>query len=137
MEQQPRSLRFDTRELDHLGPFLDIFGDELGKLVRRVRWHRHYAKISEPLLDVRIEHRRVGLLVECRDDFGRRPLRDAETNPGSRLVALEEAVDRRHIWQKWKWFCRRHAQRTELSGFDVRQRGRRNVEHYLHLPRHT
>ena len=66
MEQQPGTLRFDTRELDHLGPFLDIFGDELGELVRRIGWHRDDAEISEPLLDVRIEHRRVGLLVEPR-----------------------------------------------------------------------
>ena len=58
----PRSLRLDARELDHLGPFVDVFGDELGELVRRVRRHRHGAEISEPLLDVRVEHRRVGLL---------------------------------------------------------------------------
>jgi hypothetical protein len=90
-------LRLDARELDHLGPFLDIFGDELRELVRRVRWHRHDAKSSEALLDVWIEHRRVGLLVECRDDFRRRALGSAETNPGSRLVALENAIDRRHV----------------------------------------
>src|SRR5262249_38714842 len=41
--------------------------------------------------------------------------------------------DRWHIWQKWKWLCRRHTQRTELSGLNVGQRGRRNVKHYLHL----
>src|SRR5947208_9123016 len=47
--QQPPSLRPDTCELDHLGPFVDVFGDELGELVRRVRGHRHRAEIGEPL----------------------------------------------------------------------------------------
>src|SRR6266849_965622 len=117
----PRSLRLDARELDHLGPFVDIFGDELGELVRRVRRHRHGAEIGEPLLDVRVEHRRVGLLVERRDDLGRRALRAAETDPAGRLVALEEAVDRRHVRQEWKPLCRRHAQRPELSGLDLGQ----------------
>src|SRR5262249_6952348 len=49
------SVRLDARELDPLGPFVDIFGDELGELVRRVRRHRHGAEIGEPLLDVRVE----------------------------------------------------------------------------------
>src|SRR6266581_1070487 len=93
----PRSLRLDARELDHLGPFVDIFGDELGELVRRVRRYRHGAEIGEPLLDVRVEHRRVGLLVERRNDLRRRAPWNAETDPARRLVALEEAVDRRHV----------------------------------------
>jgi hypothetical protein len=83
----PRSLRFYARELDHAGPFVDIFGNELGELVWRVRRHHHGAEISEPLLDVRVEHRRVGLLVERRDDLRRCTLGDAETDPASRLVA--------------------------------------------------
>ena len=33
----PRSVRLDTRELDYLGPFIDVFGNELVKLVWRVR----------------------------------------------------------------------------------------------------
>src|SRR5262249_31507855 len=37
---QATSLRLDARELNHLGPFFDIFGDELGELVRRVGGHR-------------------------------------------------------------------------------------------------
>src|SRR5262249_37150616 len=91
----PGSLRLDARELDHLGPFVDVFGDELGELVGRVRRHRHGAEIGEPLLDVRVEHRRVGLLVERRDDLARRAPWNAETDPARRLVALEDAVDRR------------------------------------------
>src|SRR5262245_19464246 len=107
------SLRLDAGELDHLGPFVDIFGDELGELVRRVRRHRHNAEISESLPDVRIEHRRVGLLVERSGDFRRRAFRNAETNPGSGLVTLEKAVDRRHVWQKWKPLYRCHAERPK------------------------
>src|SRR5262249_44814371 len=61
-----RSLRFDARERDYLGPFIDIFGDELGKLVRRVRWHHHCAKVREPPLDAWIKHCCVGVLVERR-----------------------------------------------------------------------
>ena len=98
----PGSLRLDARELDHPGPFVDVFGDELGELVRRVRRHRDCAEISEPLLDVRVEHRRVGLSVERRDDLRRCALGDAETDPASRLVALEEAVDRRYVRQEWQ-----------------------------------
>src|SRR5712692_8252086 len=115
------SLRLDARELDHLGPFVDIFGDELGELGRRARQNRYGAEISEPLLDVRVENRRVGLLVERRDDLRRRAPGDTETDPASRLVALEEAVDRRHVRQEWKRLYRRHAQRPELSGLDQRQ----------------
>src|SRR2546425_12590157 len=47
-----RSLRLDAGNLDHVGPFVDIFGDEPGELVRRVRRHRHGAEIGEPLLAV-------------------------------------------------------------------------------------
>src|SRR6516162_6324976 len=115
------SLRLDACELDHLGPFVDIFADELGELVRGVRGHRYRAEIGEPLLDVRIEHRRVGLLVERRDDLGRCAHGNAETDPAGRFVALEEAVDRRHVRQEWKRFGRRHAQGAELSGLDLRQ----------------
>src|SRR5262249_19263935 len=98
----PLSVRLDTSELDHLGPFVDIFGNEFGELVWRVRRYHHGAEFSEPLLDVRVEDRRVGLLVERRDDLRRRALGDPETDPASRLVALEEALDRRHLRQEWK-----------------------------------
>src|SRR5262249_36586351 len=92
----PTSLRLDARELDHLRPLVDIFGDEPGELVRRIRRHSHGAEISEPLFDARIEHRRVGLLVERRDDLFRRALRHAETDPAGRLVALEEGGSKFH-----------------------------------------
>src|ERR1700730_18926 len=95
------SLRLDARELNYHGPFVDIFGYELGELVRRVRRHRHGAEVSEPFLDVRIEHRRIGLLVERRDNLRRRAVWNAETDPASRLVTFEEAVDRRHVRQEW------------------------------------
>jgi len=46
------AFRLDARELDHFGPFVDIFGDETGELVRRVRRHRYGPEISKPLLDI-------------------------------------------------------------------------------------
>ena len=52
---------------------------------------RHGAEIGQPLLDGRVEHRRVDLLVERRDDLGRRALRRADADPGARLVALHDS----------------------------------------------
>src|SRR5260370_20421623 len=86
----PRSLRLDAGELDHLSPFVDISGDELGELVRRVRRHRQSAEISEPLLDARVKHLRVGLLVKRRDDLRLRSLRDSQTDPPPRLFTLNK-----------------------------------------------
>src|SRR6516225_3792646 len=89
------SLRFNARELDHLRPLLDVFSDEFGEIVRRVRRHRHSAEIGKSLLDVGVEHRRVGLLVERCDDLARCAPGDAETDPAGSLVAAEKAVDGR------------------------------------------
>src|SRR5262245_32972187 len=85
-------LRLDPGELDHLGPFLDVFLDELLELGRRIRRHRNGAKICEPLLDGRIEHGGVGLLVEHGDHLGWRAPRRAEADPARRLVAFDVAV---------------------------------------------
>src|SRR5258708_19868127 len=86
----PRSLRLDAGELDHLSPFVDISGDELGELVRRVRRHRQSAEISEPLLDARVKPRRVGLLVGRPHDLRRRALSDAEPDQTPLLLSLHK-----------------------------------------------
>jgi hypothetical protein len=54
-------------EHGHLGPFFDIFGDELGELVGEFGSTATTPRLAKPLLDIRIEHRRVGLFVERRD----------------------------------------------------------------------
>src|SRR5262249_34365174 len=128
-----RAPGLDAGELDHLAPLVDVLGDELGELVRRVRRHRDRAEIGEALLDGRVEHRGVGVPVERRDDLGRRAPGGAKANPAGRLVALEETVDRRHLRQERKPRGCGHAQRAKLASVDVRQRGRRHVEHHLHL----
>src|SRR5262245_65561949 len=66
LTQRYESLRLDACKPDHLGPFIDIFGDELGKFVGCVRWHRHGAVLSEALIHGRVSHRRVDVLVARR-----------------------------------------------------------------------
>src|SRR5262249_43463881 len=90
-QTRSRSLRLDACELYDFGPFVDVLGDKLRELVGRVWWHRNGAEIGDPLPDVRVKHRCVGLLVERRDDLRRCTPRHAETDPAGRLVALEEA----------------------------------------------
>src|SRR5215471_16670541 len=60
------SLWLDARELDHLGPLLGFFSDQLAEVSRRTRKHRA-AEISEPRLHRGIGESHIDLLVECVD----------------------------------------------------------------------
>ena len=129
------SLRFDARELDHLAPLLDFIADEFGKLAGRVRRRRYDAEFDQPLPDPRVAKGGIDQLVERRDDVGRRGRGGAEADPAERLVALEHAVDGRHVRQGRKPLFRRHAERPRRSRLDLRQRRGGDVEHHLHLAR--
>ena len=129
------SLRFDAGELDHLAPLLDFIADEFGKLAGRVRRRRYDAEFDEPLPDPRVAKGGIDQLVERRDDVRRRGRGGAEADPAERLVALEHAVDGRHVRQGRKPLFRRHAERPRRSRLDLRQRRGGDVEHHLHLAR--
>src|SRR5262245_16338625 len=64
-------VRLDTGKLDHLGPLLGFFGDQLAELDRRSR-QRRAAEISETGLHLGVVESRVDLLIEPVDDLGRR-----------------------------------------------------------------
>ena len=66
-----------------------------------------------PLPDPRVAKGGIDQLVERRDDVGRRGRGGAEADPAERLVALEHAVDGRHVRQGRKPLFRRHAERPD------------------------
>src|SRR5262245_52900836 len=74
------SLRFDVRELDHLAPLLGFVGKELAVVGGRAR-NRSAALFGKPRLDLRIGKARVDLTIELVDDFGRRVLGGAKSQP--------------------------------------------------------
>jgi hypothetical protein len=77
-----------ARKLDHLGPFLSIFDDELAELGRRRRRGRA-AEVGKARLQVRVREHSVECRVELIDDFGRRaPWRD-DTIPQAGLESLD------------------------------------------------
>src|SRR5262249_52710060 len=65
------SLRLDAGELDHLGPLLGIFGDQLTEVGGRAG-KRRAAQVGKLRLDFRVGERGINLPVELVDDFGRR-----------------------------------------------------------------
>src|SRR5262249_53554953 len=61
------SFWLDAGELDHLGPFLGLIGDELAEIGRRTGEHGA-TKLGKPRLDLGIGECGVGLPVELVDD---------------------------------------------------------------------
>src|SRR5262245_33491605 len=80
------SLRFDVRELDHLAPLLGFVGKELAVVGGRAR-NRSAALFGKPRLDLRIGEARVDLTIELVDDFGRRVLGGAKSQPSACLIS--------------------------------------------------
>src|ERR1700722_3870011 len=84
-----RSLRLDVRELDHLGPFLGLFGNELAEIGWRAgKWHG--AQSGKPRLQRGIGEARIDRLVELVDDVGRRGLGRADAIEDARIVDRHE-----------------------------------------------
>jgi hypothetical protein len=65
--QFTRSVHSRAGELHHLGPLLGVGRD----LILRRAGQREAAKVCDPLLDLRIGHRKVHLSVEQGDDLGK------------------------------------------------------------------
>src|SRR6202140_3154169 len=66
MTTKSASIRLDTRDLDHFGPFLGFRDDELAEVGGRAGQHRG-AELGEPRLHLGIGEGRIGLLVEPLD----------------------------------------------------------------------
>ena len=82
---QGRSLRFDVGSPDHLGPLLDVVGDELAEVGRRTLKDRR-AQGGKSRLDLGISEGGIDFLVELVDDLGRRVLGNADTLLAAGLV---------------------------------------------------
>src|SRR5207249_4502581 len=78
----PGSLRLDARELDYLGPLLGFVRKELAVVGGRAR-NRRAALFGKPRLDLRIGKARVDLTIQLIDDFGRRVLGGAKSQPSA------------------------------------------------------
>ena len=86
------SLRLDARELDHLGPFLGIVGDELAEVSGRAGKHRPPKSASRALI-VGIGKAGVDLLVELVDDLsGRVPAARRDRYQTTCLIARQEVA---------------------------------------------
>src|SRR5262249_13814526 len=128
-----RSLRFDARELYHLGPFLGFLGDELAKIGGRTREHCT-SQIGEARLHGGIGESGINFLVELLDNIYGRGLGSYDPIPASRLVAWQKFTHGRNLRQKLLTLCRGHCQCAQLAGLDVPQRRRHDAEHGLQLP---
>src|SRR5712691_10891977 len=76
-------------EFHHLGPLLGLVGDELAEILDRARQQRR-ALLGEARPQLGIGEARVDLLVEPRDDLGRRAFGREHAVPRARLVAGHE-----------------------------------------------
>src|SRR5215831_20641992 len=85
------SVRPDARELHHLGPFLNVLGDELAELGGRTCKPR-VAKVCNPRFHRGIGENSIDLLVEFLDDIGGRILWRADTQPRARIIARQKIV---------------------------------------------
>src|SRR5215469_14146951 len=85
------SLRLNARELHHLGPFLNVLGDELAELGGRT-CKRRVAKVCNPRFHRGIGENSIDLLVEFLDEIGGRIFWRADTQPRARIIARQKIV---------------------------------------------
>ena len=81
----PRSLRFDARGLDYLGPLLGLVGDQFAEICGRT-WKRRATHVGKACLQLGIDEARVDLFVQLVDNLGGRALRRADATPRACLV---------------------------------------------------
>src|SRR5262249_17841812 len=124
------SFWLDAGELDHLGPFLGLIGDELTEIGRRTGEHGA-TKLGKPRLDLGIGECSVALPVELVDDGRGRSLGRAEAPPVAVLVAPHGIGAGRHIWQRLRSGCRGDPERAQLLRLDVLDRRGDGGEHHL------
>src|SRR5215470_12465731 len=85
-------IRFDARELNHLGPLFGFVGNDLSE-ISGGHGHRHAANLAESCLQSGVGQSGVDLSVQPCDDVGRRTLRSHETPPGRCFISWEEIAD--------------------------------------------
>src|SRR6516165_3040384 len=126
-----QSLRFDVSELHHLGPFLNVFGDELAEFDGRT-CKRRIAKVCNPRFHRGIGKNGIDLLIEFLDDIGRCIHWRADTQPRARVVARQKIAQRWDIRQRRRARCRCHCQRAQLAGSDKLDRRSKGIEYNLY-----
>src|SRR5262249_59183696 len=134
MEYRPCSLRLDAGELDHLGPLLGFFDDELPKFSGRAD-NRCASQVGKPRLHLGITESRVDLLVELLDDLGRRSLWCADAEPITRLVVEHELTHGPDVRQRVRSRRGGYCERAQPASPDIPYRSDSGGEHDLHLPR--
>src|SRR6266478_3942240 len=95
------SLRLAAGELDHLGPFFGLVGDELAEIGRRAG-KRHCPEVRKPRLQHGIGEASIDLPIEPLDDCEGRILRHAEPEIAARLIARNEFVYGRNVRQRFR-----------------------------------
>src|SRR5262249_10734789 len=113
-----RSIRPDTRELDHLCPLLGFGGDNIAEIYGR-QCKRGAAKAGDPRLDLGVDEGRVYLLIEFLDNLSGRVLWRADAIHRTRLVPGHEIAQGWNVRQGFRAGCRSHPQRTKRAGSDV------------------
>src|ERR1700730_18521707 len=92
------AFHLDPRELDHLGPLLDIVGNELGEARGRTCKHS-VAKVGKPRHDYGISEACVDFCVKPADNLSWGILGCAKTIPSADLKARQELAHSRDVWQ--------------------------------------
>src|SRR5262249_56787027 len=72
MERSAASIRLSPRELDHLGPLLNVVGDVPSKVGRRASEQGRTAEVGKLSPDLWIGESSVDLIVKLHDDFNGR-----------------------------------------------------------------
>src|SRR5947209_7174041 len=106
------SICLSSRELDHLGPLLNVVGDVPSKVGRRASEQGRTAEVGKLSPDLWIGESSVDLIVELYDDFNGRFARSADTEPRGDLVTRQEIANGRHIGQRLGTRRRGHCQRA-------------------------
>src|SRR5215472_3154655 len=125
-----RSLRLNARELHHLGPFLNVLGDELAELGGRT-CKRRVAKVCKPRFHRGIGKNGIDLFVEFLDDIGGCILWRPDTQPRARIVARQKIAQRWDVRQRRRACYRCHRQRAQLAGSDKLDRRSKGIEYNL------
>src|SRR5262245_42833352 len=123
MECLARSLGLDVRESDHLGPFLDLGGDELTEVVGRPDRHRA-AEVRKLHFHFGIAETGADFIIKLSDDIRRRFFWRANAEPSGRFVARQELTYCRNVRQRIQARRSSYSEGPQLASFDVLDRRR-------------
>src|SRR5262249_38464766 len=133
MERSAASIRLSPRELDHLGPLLNVVGDVPSKVGRRASEQGRTAEVGKLSPDLWIGESSVDLIVNLHDDFNGRCTRGADTERPGDLVTRQEIANGGHVGQRLGTRRRGHRHRAQPASLDVLDRRRHGGEIDLHL----